>query len=254
MSSKGQSANELLVIYMFIMLIFTVFVAGFSQQRSADVEQEKIALADSIGEQFAYEVNLAATSGSGYSRKVTYPLLLDGVTPYKIVVNNISKSIDVQFSMGTLNYSHSFPVVTSNVIVQPGTAAILPSGLPYGYILYSSNQSFSTGQVYIQNINGMIVASLTAAYNPSPSNIVMNTTGNYTTYSNTLPPVAVQLVNISAKVTDMFGNPVPDGTLVNFKSLNNGVIDDFAPTVNGTATAVLITSDWTVVEACVSGV
>src|SRR5271157_3674244 len=158
MSSKGQSANELLVIYMFIMLIFTVFVAGFSQQRSADVEQEKIALADSIGEQFAYEVNLAATSGSGYSRKVTYPLLLDGVTPYKIVVNNISKSI------------------------------------------------------------------------------------------------AVQLVNISAKVTDMFGNPVPDGTLVNFKSLNNGVIDDFAPTVNGTATAVLITSDWTVVEACVSGV
>jgi hypothetical protein len=244
-SSKGQSANELLVIYMFVMLIFTIFVAGFGQQRSVEMEQAKMALADSIGEQFAYEMNLAATSSSGYSRRVTYPLLLDGVTPYTIVLNNISNSVDIQFSMGTLNYSHSFPIITANVKAQPEISAKLPNGTAYGYILHSSNQSFSTGRIYIQNINGLIVASLTVPNSPKPGRISVNVSGSYKTGS-------VQFSNITAKVSDMFGNPMPDGTLVSFQT-NSGVIDNFAPTVNGTATAVLITSGLARVTACVSG-
>ncbi len=245
-SSKGQSANELLVIYMFVMLIFTIFVANFSQQRSAEMERSKEALADSVGEQFASELNLAARSGTGYSRKIIYPVMLDGVTPYTIILNNISKSVDIQFSLGTVNYSHSFPVITTNVVVVPSIVATLPDGTPYGYVLQGSNYSFSGGQMYAQNINGMIVISLAPAYAPNPKYIVVGSKGNYTAGGT-------EFVNITATVTDSFGNPLPDGTLVHFH-VPIGVIDDYSPTVNGTAHAFLMTTGYTVVTASVSGV
>jgi hypothetical protein len=242
---KGQSANELLVIYMFVMLIFTLFVASFTQQRSAEMESSKVMLADSVGEQFASELNLAAKSGSGYSRRIVYPVLLDGVTPYSIIINNISKSIDVQFQMGKANYSHSFPVVSTNVIVQPRVDAVLPNGTAYGYVLHSSTYGFSTGQIYAQNINGMVVLSLSPSYSPNPHKIVMSISGNYTS-------MGTEFVNITAEVCDTFGSLVPDGTLVHFETFS-GIIDDFVPTVNGNATALLTTTATTIVTANVSG-
>jgi hypothetical protein len=247
-SSKGQSANELLVIYMFVMLIFTVFVATFSQQRSAEMERSKIASADSVGEQFSYELNLAARAGSGYSRRIVYPVLLDGVTPYTIILNNISKSIDIQFSLGTANYSHSFPVITDSVMVIPQINATLPDGTEYGYVVQSSNESYPGGRVYVQNVNGMIVISPVPAYSPNPSRITkMNISGLYET------PQGIEFANITATVTDSFGEFVPDGTLVNFQAFS-GTINEFATTVNGTAMASLTTSSATTVIASVSGV
>lgn len=245
-SFKGQSANELLVIYMFVMLVFTMFVASFGQQRSVEIENAKVALADSIGEQFSYELNLAARSGSGYSRRVVYPILLDGVTPYNITVNNISKSIDIQFGMGTVNYSHSFPLITTNVLVVPQINATLPNGTKYGYILHSSNYNFSPGRIYVQNINKAIIISLTPSYAPNPSAVVLGVSGKYSSGGTTL-------ANITATVTDSFGNYVPDGVLVSFQT-TNGLIDNFAPTVNGTAKALLMTTENTTVSASVSGV
>lgn len=245
-SSKGQSANELLIIYMFVMLIFTIFITSFGQQRSVEMERSKIALADSVGEQFAYELNLAARSGSGYSRRIVYPVLLDGVTPYNITVNNISRSIDIQFSLGTVNYSHSFPIISTNVKVQPGIPATLPNGTSYGYILHSSSYSFSTGQIYVHNINGMIIIGLLPSYAPTASKIDMNISGVYTI-------AGTKFANITATVTDSFGNLVPDGMLVHFQTYS-GTIDDYAPTVNGTATALLMTQRTTIVTANVSGV
>lgn len=246
MNSKGQSANELLVIYMFIMLVFTVFVASFGQQRAIEVQNAKIAMADSVGEQMANEVNFAARAGNGYSRKVIYPVMLQGVTPYNMTLNNISKSIDVQFSLGTVNYSHSFPIITSDVIVSPSIAAILPNGSPYGYVLQSSNFSFSTGQLYIQNLNGVIVISLSTPYDQNPTTVALDTDGSYVS-------MGYYFVNVTAKVTDTFGDPVVDGTLVHFMT-PEGVVDDVAPTVNGTATALLITPTTTIVIASISGV
>jgi hypothetical protein len=245
-SLKGQSANELLVIYMFVMLMFTIFVASFSQQRSAEMMNSQIAAADSVGERFANELNLAARSGSGYSRKVVYPALLGGTTPYTIIMNNLSKSVDIQFSLGTVNYSHSFPIITSSVMVVPRINATLPNGTAYGYVLQSSNTTISQGQVYAQNLNGMIVISLAPSYPPTPRKITMAIAGSYV-------ETGAMLSNITATVTDTFGNNVPDGTLIHF-STPSGVVDDFAPTVNGTATAVLISQTTTIVTASVSGV
>jgi hypothetical protein len=245
-SSKGQSANELLVIYMFIMLVFTLFVASFGQQRSAEMENAKVSLADSVGNEFSYELNLAARSGSGYSRRIVYPVLLDGVTPYNIIVNNISKSIDIQFSMGTVNYSHSFPLITSNVLVTPQINVTLPNGTAYGYVLQSSSYNFSTGQLYIQNINKAIIISLMPSYAPNPFAIAVVVSGSY--YNG-----VTKFANITATVTDSFQHPVPDGALVHFQT-TNGVINDFVPTTSGTATAFLMTNTTATVNATISGV
>jgi hypothetical protein len=245
-SLKGQSANELLVIYMFVMLIFTIFIASLAQQRSVEMENSKVAQADSVGEQFANELSLAARSGNGYSKKIVYPILLGGLTPYTIILNNLSKSVDIKFSLGTVNYSHSFPIITSNIVVEPRINAILPNGTAYGYILQSSDQSFSTGQIYAQNLNGRIVISMSPFFAPNPKNVVMGLSGNYT-YQST------EFANVTANVTDSFGSFVPDGTLVHF-STSIGVIDDFAPTVNGTATASLTIQTTAMVTALISGV
>ena len=248
-SSKGQSANELLVIYMFVMLVFTLFVATFAQQRSIEMQESRVGLADSIGEQFASELNLAVRSGDGYSRKVIYPLKLDGVTPYSITLNNISKSIDIGFSSGTLNYSHSFPVVSTNARVYPEIVAKLPSGAAYGYVLYSSNFSFAKGNIYIQNINGILFISTVMYFKSSPYSIVLDASPSQIgTWMNTS--------NITAVVLDQFGNPVRDGMLVRFQT-SLGMIDDFVPTVNGTAKATLVSgtsSGIATVIANVSGI
>jgi len=244
--SKGQSANELLVIYMFVMLMFTVFVASFAQQRSAEMERSKVAAADAVGEQFSNELDFAARAGNGYSKKFVYPLLLNGVTPYSIIMNNLSKSVDIQFRLGTANYSHSFPIITSNVLVIPSINATLPNGTQYGYILQSSNQSFSTGQIYAQNLNGRIVISMFPFNAPNPTKVQMGVSGNYTKQGT-------EFANVTANVTDSFGSFVPDGTLVHF-STSTGMIDDFAPTVNGTATASLTIQTTARVVAVVSGV
>ena len=231
-SSKGQSANELLIIYMFVMLMFTLFVASFTQQRSMEMQEAKISLADSIGEQFAYELNLAARSGGGYSRKIIYPVKLDGVTPYIIILNNISKSIDIRFSMGTVNYSHSFPLIHTNARVYPDITATLPNGTAYGYILHSSNFTFSRGEMYIQNMNGVIFVSTVVYSTSSPSRMDL-------TASPKDIGAGMNTSNITAVVFDQFGYLILDGTLVHFQT-NLGTIDEFAPTVNGTAKAVLV--------------
>lgn len=245
-SSKGQSANELLVIYMFVMLVFTIFVADFSRQRSAEMQNARIAAADSVGEQFANELNFAARAGSGYSKKFIYPVLLQGVIPYTIILNTLSKSVDIQFSMGTVNYSHSFPIISSNVVVEPTINATLPNGQPYGYILQSSNYSFSSGQIYVQNINGVIVVSMASSYSPNAQRIEMGVSGSYIS-------MGYNFANVTARVTDVFGDTLPDGTLVHF-STPNGIVDDYATTVNGTATALLIATTSTSVTASISGV
>lgn len=229
---KGQSANELLVIFMFVMLVFTLFVATFTQQRSLEMQEAKVSLADSIGEQFAYEINLAARSGNGYSRKFTYPVKLDGVTPYNVTLNNLSKSIDIFFSLGTVNYSHSFPLIHTKVRVEPPVIAVLPNGTPYGYVLHSSNFTFSRGEMYIQNINDVIFISTLAYFRAAPQTIRLNA-------SPTEIGIGMNTSNITAVVLDQFGNPVPDGTLVRFET-DLGMIDDYAPTKNGTAQAFLI--------------
>jgi hypothetical protein len=211
--------------------MFTLFVASFTQQRSMEMQEAKISLADSIGEQFANELNLAARAGNGYSRKIIYPVRLDGVTPYTIILNNISKSIDIQFSMGAINYSHSFPIVHSNVIVEPPIIVKLPNGSAYGYVLHSSNFTFSRGEMYIQNNNGWILTS-TLMYHPSsPSNISV-------TASPKEIGIGMNTSNITAFVIDQFGNPILDGMLVHFQT-NLGTIDEFVPTANGTAMAIL---------------
>ena len=243
--SKGQSANELLVIYMFVMLIFTVFVASFTQQRSAEMERSKVAAADAVGGQFSNELDFAARAGNGYSKKFVYPLLLNGVTPYSIIMNNLSKSVDIRFSLGTANYSHSFPIITSNVMVIPSINATLPNGTQYGYILQSSNYSFSTGEMYVQNLNGMIIVSMFSTYAPNPRKVVVGVSGTYTS-------MGTKFVNVTANVTDSFGSLAPDGSLVHFYA-SSGIIDDFAPTVNGTATALLMIQSDALVRASISG-
>jgi hypothetical protein len=243
--SKGQSANELLVIYMFVMLIFTVFVASFTQQRSAEMERSKVTAADVVGRQFSNELDFAARAGNGYSKKFVYPLLLNGVTPYSIIMNNLSKSVDIQFNLGTANYSHSFSIITSNVLVIPSINATLPNGTQYGYILQSSNYSFSTGEIYVQNLNEMIIVSMFSTYAPNPRKVVVGVSGTYTR-------MGTKFVNVTANVTDSFGSFAPDGSLVNFYT-SNGIIDDFAPTVNGTATALLMIQSDALVIARISG-
>ena len=230
--SKGQSANELLVIYMFVMLIFTIFVLSFAQDRSAEIQASKVRLADSIGDRFAYELNLAATSGNGYSRKMNYPLTLDGITPYTIILNNISRTIDINFTVGATNYTHSFPVINTNVLVTPNIPAILPNGTPYGYVLHSTNLQFSRGDMYIQNIDGEILISTITHFVSTPWGMnIAATPTEINPYGNTS--------TVSVFVYDQFFNPIPDGTLVHFQT-TLGTIDEFAPTVNGTANATLI--------------
>ncbi|MEM3555768.1 MAG: invasin domain 3-containing protein [Candidatus Micrarchaeia archaeon] len=228
---KGQSASELLVVFMFVMLVFTLFLTTFVQQRSLEMQQAKVSLADSVGEQFAYEINLAARSGNGYSRKFTYPVKLEGVTPYNITLNNLSKSIDIFFTLGTINYSHSFPLIHTNVRVEPQIIARLPNGTPYGYVLHSSNLTFSRGEMYIQNVNNIIFISTVTYLQVTPQTIQLNA-------SPTEIGIWMNTSNITAVVLDQFGNHVPDGTLVRFET-DLGMIDSFVPTKNGTAVAVL---------------
>jgi len=228
---RGQSASELLVVFMFVMLVFTLFLATFVQQRSIEMQQAKVSLADSIGEQFAYEINLAARSGDGYSRKFTYPVKLEGVTPYNVTLNNLSKSIDIFFTLGTVNYSHSFPLIHTNARVEPPVIARLPNGTPYGYVLHSSNLTFSRGEMYIQNINNVIFISTITYMQAAPQSIQLNASPQEI-------GIWMNTSNITATVLDQFGNPVADGTLVHFET-DLGMIDSFAPTRNGTALAVL---------------
>jgi len=230
--SKGQSANELLVIYMFVMLIFTILILSFTQQRSAEIQMSKIRLADSIGDRFAYELNLAARSGNGYSRKMNYPITLDGITPYSVILNNISRTIDINFTIGATNYTHSFPVINTNVVVNPNIPAILPNGTSYGYVLHSKSFNFSRGDMYIQNIDGAILISTITYFVSTPwsMNVIASPT-EIKIYGN--------VSNISAFVYDQFLNPVPDGSIVHFNT-SLGTIDEYAPTINGTALARLI--------------
>lgn len=231
-SSKGQSANELLIIYMFVMLMFTVFVLGFSQQRSAEIQNAKVHLADSVGEMFASELNSAARAGNGYSRKIIYPVRLDGVTPYTVILNNISNTLDIQFTLGSTNYSHSFPVISTRAVVNPELPVLLPNGTGYGYLLHSDNLTFSKGDMYIQNIDGAILISTLTYFVATPWDMEVTASpseiGLYGSYSD-----------ITATVFDRFRNPVPDGVLVHFQT-SLGAIDDFAPTLNGTARTVLV--------------
>lgn len=235
--SKGQSANELLVIYMFVMLIFTIFVLSFAQDRSAEIQVSKVRLADSIGERFAYELNLATRSGNGYFRKMNYPTTLDGITPYTIILNNISKTVDINFTVGATNYTHSFPVINSNAVVSPPVLAVLPNGTAYGYVLHSTDMQFSSGNIYIQNMDGTNVISTILYLVPAPWGMNISATPNEI-------KLAGNTSRISVFVYNQIFNPVPDGTLVHFQT-NLGIIDEFAPTVNGIANATLISGfDW----------
>lgn len=231
-SSKGQSANELLVIYMFVMLIFTIFVLSFTQQRAIEIQNARIMLADSVGERFAYELNLAAQSGNGYSRKIIYPTRLDGITPYTVILNNLSNTVDLQFTMGAMNYSHSFPIINSFVIVNPNITVFLPNGTAYGYLLHSDNLSFSKGQMYIQNIDGAIMISTISYFVSTPWGMSLNA-------SPTEIKISGDSSNITAFLYDQFNNPVPDGTVVHFQT-DLGAIQDYVPTTNGIATTALI--------------
>jgi hypothetical protein len=228
--NKAQAANELLIIFMFAFFIFTIFISTFARQRSEEVLQAKIAVADQIGSQFAEEINLAARGGDGYSKKFSFPMELEGVTPYSIILNTLSNSIDINFSRGTLNFSHSFSLITraaNKTRVFPEVKAYLTGGGEYGYIL-----NLSRGYIYIQNVRGIIIINSISPIISIPFSISVNAS------PTEIPGDMVSTSNITTQVLDQWSLPVKDGTPVHF-STTMGYIQEVATTKDGIAVSVL---------------
>jgi hypothetical protein len=235
---KAQAANELLIIFMFAFFIFVTFLSMFARQKSEEVLEAKVAVADQIGSQFADEINLAARGGDGYSKKFSFPLRLEGVTPYTIILNKLSNSIDINFSRGTLNFSHSFPLIinaASKTRIFPYTPQLivrLPDGREYGYIIFSTDLTVSRGYIYIQNVRGVIIINSYAPIITTPYSI------SVTTSPKEIPGDMVSTSNITVQVLDQWYLPVKDGTPVRF-STDRGYIQEVATTKDGTAVSVL---------------
>ena len=235
---KAQAANELLIIFMFAFFIFTLFLGIFARQRSEEVLAAKVAVADQLGSQFAEEINLAARGGDGYSKKFTFPMELEGVTPYTIILNTLSNSIDINFSRGDLNFSHSFPLIinaANKSRVFPEVSVSLPGGRQYGYILFSSNSNIFRNYIYIQNVRGVVIINAISPIVTTPFSISISA----------LPKEIIgdmlSTSNITVQILDQWDLPVKDGMPVHF-STDKGSIQEVATTKDGMAVSVL-TSD-----------
>ncbi len=148
-AQKGQQGIELLIIFASALALFIVFYAVFAQQYGESVrkqaESEGIRVADNI----AAEISLAAQSGDGYSRKITYPSRLAGAINYSLELNNRSGSVDLEAAFGGDDFfQYSAMAVTRNITAESQFAS------PNGYYL-----DVPRGAAYIENHNGAIVVS-----------------------------------------------------------------------------------------------
>lgn len=146
---KGQAAIEYLVFFGLFLLLFTVILGYFTSQQATEYRMRQIQLAREVASQYADEINYAVAIGDGYERNATFTKRIAGSTPYII---NVTKDGFVELKwVGDQNYSHVFPLMTSNITAKTsaGGISIDTSG---NYILNTSR-----GYLVIRNDKGEII-------------------------------------------------------------------------------------------------
>lgn len=102
-SKKGQIAFEFVIVYTLILVVFIIFFALITSQRSMSIQSEQEASLQLIAQNIAADINQALIAGSGYSATIQLPQSVTG-SPYNVYVSTTGAVI-VNATIGTQTFS-----------------------------------------------------------------------------------------------------------------------------------------------------
>ena len=106
-----------MIIFATALAMFAIFYALFAEEYGESVRRQPrlagVRLADSLAE----ELNIAARSGDGYSRRIEFQPRIPGATGYSLFVNNVSGSVDLEMNLsGGERFYYTSPLVTRDLV------------------------------------------------------------------------------------------------------------------------------------------
>jgi len=110
---KAQSGLELMMLISYSLLVFSVIYIVFLQSSFTTIKEKRVMESQKLVEMIGYEIDIATSMGTGYSKNVTLSDTILGETYNVIVVSNL---VIVNSSQ-----SYTASIITSNI-----TGTILP--------------------------------------------------------------------------------------------------------------------------------
>ncbi len=110
---KAQSGLELMVLISYSLLAFSVIYMVFLQSSFVTIKEKRVVESQKLVELIGYEIDIATSMGTGYSKNVTLTNTILGETYNVIVLSNL---VVVNSSQ-----SYTVSIITPNI-----TGTILP--------------------------------------------------------------------------------------------------------------------------------
>ncbi len=111
---KAQSGLELMMLISYSMLAFSVVYIVILQNSAVTIKEKRSIESLKLTEVIAYEIDIATSIGTGYSKNVTFPDTILGETYNVIIINNLA--------IVNSSQSYTTPMITSNITgtIKPG--------------------------------------------------------------------------------------------------------------------------------------
>ena len=110
---KAQSGLELMVLISYSLLAFSVIYMVFLQSSFVTIKEKRVVESQKLVELIGYEIDIATSMGTGYSKNVTLTNTILGETYNVIVFSNLA--------IVNSSQSYTVSIITPNI-----TGTILP--------------------------------------------------------------------------------------------------------------------------------
>lgn len=166
-----QIAFDYLIVFIFVLLVFTIVFYAISKQRVEAATQQSFSQLQLIGQTIASEITTAGQSGNGYSALLPLPGAV-GILQYNVSITRSGGVIVSSNAFGQLVSTYS-PTYSSFVI---SNASYLSSGGQY----YSIPTYTGDGYISIENSYGTVCVDYACPSSlAQPSQLIVTTKSLY---------------------------------------------------------------------------
>ena len=155
---KAQIALEFIMIYSFVLLVFTVLLVLVLDQRAVTLNQQQYAYLQVVAQSVAGYLDQAAAAGNGYSATLPLPIVL-GPASYSLYITSTGVVIATMGSGSQAESAQAFSNVR-NVYVSSTQSTNTTGGISIYTVPISSSG------IYLANVNGVVYVDQNPQYTP----------------------------------------------------------------------------------------